>query len=85
MSTRQAPPNKIVSRAIAASSALAVGAVVVTGVFIQKIVSSSAGTTHTQTGSSNTDNGGGTDSGGGGGQLSVPQQNQAPAGGSHGS
>jgi hypothetical protein len=85
MSTRQAHPNKVLSRAFAASSALAVGVLVVTGVFIDKIVSSARAATSTGTGSSTTHYGRlGSDSGRTG-QLTVPQQNQAPAGGSHGS
>ena len=83
----QTRPNPILGRAMAASSALVVAAVAVTGVFVAKIVSSSAATTTAGTSTTSTNNTGlnsGSDATGGG-QLTAPQQNQAPVSGSHGS
>lgn len=85
--------NKILDRAFAAGAALSVGVVAVTGIFVAKIVHSYAAT-HRDTTVSGTDQGGrtgdsstgsGSDGGDGAGQLSVPQPNQQPAGGSNGS
>jgi hypothetical protein len=81
---RRRGANPVLNRAFAAGATLVVGTVAVTGIFVAKIANSyaathSGGTTTT----GRTDGGGG--SGVGGGQVSVPQPNQAPIGGSNGS
>lgn len=78
--------SRLLNRAFAAGAALAVGTVAITGIFVAKIANSYAAT---HSGGSTTNQGtdqGRTDDGtSNGGQLSVPQQNQAPVGGSNGS
>ena len=74
--------NKVLNRAFALGAALVTGVVAVTGVFVAKIADSyAAGHTSTSVTNQDSDSGDGTD----GGQVSVPQQNQAPLGGSNGS
>lgn len=86
-STRGSGANRVLDRAFAAGATLSVGAVAITGIFVAKIAQSyaaahnSAGTTTTQ-GGLNSPQLPGYNSGG---QVSVPQQNQAPIGGSNGS
>jgi len=86
----------VLNRAVAASTALVVGAVAVTGVFVAKIArsyaapGSNSGNTGSvdQQGNQSGDDGnffGGTGGTGGSGSVSQPQQNQQPAGSSHGS
>ena len=77
--------NTVLGRAFAAGAALVAGAVAITGIFVAKIAHSYAAT-HSRTavtnrGDENPSVGGGS----GGDRLSVPQQNQAPLGGSNGS
>ena len=78
--------NTVLNRAFAFAAALTVGTVAITGIFVAKIAKSYAAT---HSGGSGTNQGtgqGSTDGGtGNGAQLSVPQQNQAPVGGSNGS
>jgi hypothetical protein len=78
--------NSVLNRAFAAGAALVVGTVALTGIFVAKIANSyrasHSGGSGTSQGTNEGDSGGGTS---GGGQVSVPQQNQAPVGGSYGS
>jgi hypothetical protein len=77
--------SPVLNRALVACSALVAGTVALTGVFVAKIANSYAATHsgNTATSGRNDDDGGSTSVGGG--QVSVPQQNQPPVGGSNGS
>ena len=77
--------TRVLDRAFAAGAALSVAAVAMTGVFVAKIASSYAATKHRNSVVTGTDQGGVTYGGDDGGQVSVPQQNQQPVGGSNGS
>lgn len=78
--------NRVLNRAYAAGAALTAGTVAITGIFVAKIAHSYAAT-HSGGSVTNqgSDQGGTNDGTGNGGQLSVPQQNQAPVGGTNGS
>ena len=82
---RRRGATSVLNRAFAAGAGLVVGTVAVTGVFIAKIANSYAATHSggTATTGRTDDDSGGVDNGGG--QVSVPQQNQPPVGGSNGS
>jgi len=80
--------TSVLNRAFAAGAGLVVGTVALTRVFIAKIANSYAATHSggTATNGRTQDDSGGVGNGGaGGGQVSVPQQNQPPVGGSNGS
>jgi len=77
--------TRVLDRAFAAGATLSLAAVAITGVFVAKIVSSYESTTHRNSAVTGTDQGGVTYGGDDGGQVSVPQQNQQPVGGSNGS
>jgi hypothetical protein len=74
----------LLNRAFAAGAALTAGVVAMTGLFVAHI-SQSYAATHPSSTVTNQDQSGNGAAQTGGGQLSVPQQNQAPVGGSHGS
>lgn len=87
-SARGSGANRVLDRAFAAGATLSVGAVAITGLFVAKIAQSYAAAHNPAT--TTTTQGGGLTSPqlpgyGSGGQVSVPQQNSAPIGGSNGS
>lgn len=86
-SARGSGANRVLDRAFAAGATLSVGAVAITGLFVAKIAHSYAAAHNP---AATTTQGGGLTSPqlpgyGSGGQVSVPQQNAAPIGGSNGS
>lgn len=84
---RRRGATSVLNRAFAAGAGLVLGTVALTGVFIAKIANSYAATHSggTATNGRTEDDSGVGGGGDGGGQVSVPQQNQAPVGGSNGS